>query len=67
MEIAGQNKPQKTDKLSAETKQLRDKRRQMKRGGTDVQNIEYVETCKAINGGWQKKSDHTMRKGNYKP
>ena len=48
MEIAGQNKPQKPDKLSAETKQLREKRRQMKRGGTDVQNIEYVETCKAI-------------------
>ena len=49
MKIAGQNKPQKPDKLSAETKQLREKRRQMKRGGTDVQNIEYVETCcKAI-------------------
>ena len=48
MEIAGQNKPEKPDKLSAETKQLREKRRQMKRGGTDVQNIEYVETCKAI-------------------
>ena len=48
MEIAGQNKPQKPDKLSAETKQLREKRRQMKRGGTDVQNIKYVETCKAI-------------------
>ena len=48
MEIAGQNKPQKPDKLSAETNQLREKRRQMKRGGTDVQNIEYVETCKAI-------------------
>ena len=48
MEIAGQNKPQKPDKLSAETKQLREKRRQMKRDGTDVQNIEYVETCKAI-------------------
>ena len=48
MEIAGQNKPQKPDKLSAETKQLREERRQMKRGGTDVQNIEYVETCKAI-------------------
>ena len=27
MEIAGQNKPQKPDKLSAETKQLREKRR----------------------------------------
>ena len=48
MEIAGQNKPQKPDKLSAETKQLREKRRQMKRSGTDVQNIEYVETCKTI-------------------
>ena len=48
MEIAGQNKPQKPDELSAETKQLREKRRQMKRGGTDVQNIEYVDTCKAI-------------------
>ena len=48
VEIAGQNKPQKPDKVSAETKQLRKKRRQMKRGGTDVQTIEYVETCKAI-------------------
>ena len=48
MKIAGQNKPQKPDKLSADTKQLREKRRQMKRSGTDVQNIEYVETCKAI-------------------
>ena len=44
MEIAGQNKPQKPDKLSADDhQQLREKRRQMKRGGTDVQNIEYVE------------------------
>ena len=48
MEIAGQNKIEKPEKLSAETKQLREKRRQMKRGGTDVQNIDYVETCKAI-------------------
>ena len=32
---------------SAETKQLREKRK-MKRSGTDVQNIEYVETCRAI-------------------
>ena len=30
MKIAGQNKPQKPDKLSAETKQLREKRRQLK-------------------------------------
>ena len=36
MEIPGQNKPQKPDKLSAETKRLRGKRRQMKRSGTDT-------------------------------
>ena len=45
---AGQDKPPKPDKLSAETKQLREKRRQMKRGGTNIQNIEYSEICKAI-------------------
>ena len=36
------------DKLSTSTKQLREKRRQMKRNGTPTDNIEYSEICKAI-------------------
>ena len=36
------------DKLSLVTKQLQEKRRQIKRNGTDVQHIEYMEICKAI-------------------
>ncbi|XP_037800388.1 uncharacterized protein LOC119595304 [Penaeus monodon] len=47
-------KPPKPHKLSTETKQLREMRRQMKRGGTNVQDIEYAEVCKAIR--------HCMRK-----
>ena len=48
MEIAGQNKPQKPDKLSAETKQLREKRRQMKEVGQMYKTLNMWETCKAI-------------------
>lgn len=48
LETAGEDKPPRPDKLSTGTKQLREKRRQMKRGGTDTQNIEYTEICKAI-------------------
>ena len=47
-EIAGCTKHARPDKLSAGTKQLREKRRQMKRGFTDILNIEYSELCKAI-------------------
>ena len=42
------DKAQRPDKLSLVTKQLREKRRQMKTNGTDVQHIEYTEICKAI-------------------
>ncbi len=48
VEIAGRNKTHKPDKLSTKTRELRERRRRMKRGGTDIQNIEYVETCKAL-------------------
>lgn len=48
VETAGRGKPPKPDKLSITTKQLREKRRQMKRGGTSTQNIEYIELCKTI-------------------
>ena len=48
VEIAGHGKPPKADKLSAVTKQLREKRRQMKRDGTNIQHIEYTEICKTI-------------------
>ena len=46
--IAGRYKSEKPDKLSTSTKQLREKRRQMKRNGTPTDNIEYSEICKAI-------------------
>ena len=48
LETAGKDKAQRHDKLSLVTKQPREKRRQMKRNGTDVQHIEYTEICKAI-------------------
>ena len=44
----GNDNAERPDKLSLVTKQLRGKRRQMKRNGTDVQHIEYTEICKAI-------------------
>ena len=46
--IGGRYKGEKPDKLSTGTKQLREKRRQMKRNGTSTDNIEYSEICKAI-------------------
>ena len=46
--IAGRYKSEKPDKLSTSTKQLREKRRQMKSNGTPTDNIEYSEICKAI-------------------
>ena len=45
---ADKDKARRPDKLSLVTiKQLREKRREMKRNGTDVQHIEYTEICKA--------------------
>ena len=46
--IAGRYKSEKPDQLSTSTKQLREKRRQMKSNGTPTDNIEYSEICKAI-------------------
>ena len=40
LKTAGKDKAQGHDKVSLVTKQLREKRRQMKRNGTDVQHIE---------------------------
>ena len=48
LNTAGKDKARRPDKLSLVTKQLQEKRRQMKRNGTDVQHIEYTEICKAI-------------------
>ena len=48
VEIAGRDKPLRQEKLSKVTRQLREKRRQMKRKGTDGQHIEYTDICKAI-------------------
>ena len=48
LKTAGKDKAQIPDKLSLVTKQLREKRRQTKRNGTDVHHIEYTEICKAI-------------------
>ena len=48
VEIAGTDKQPRPDKLSTETKQLREKRCKMKRSVIDIQHIEYTETCKAI-------------------
>ena len=51
LHVAGKHKKTKPDKLSATTKMLREKRRDMKRGGTARDNIEYVQICKAIRQG----------------
>ena len=48
LKTADKDKSQRHDKLSLVTKQLREKRRQMKRNGTDVQHIEYTDICKDI-------------------
>ena len=48
LKTAGKDKAQRHNKLSLVTKQLREKRRQMKRNGTDVQHNENTEICKAI-------------------
>ena len=48
--VAGQHQGEKPDKLSTRTKMLRDKRRVM-RGGTHGDNLEYIQTCKAIRQG----------------
>ena len=48
LNTAGKDKARRPDKLPLVTKQLKEKRRQMKRNGTDVQHIEYKEICKAI-------------------
>ena len=49
--VAGQHQGEKPDKLSTRTKMLREKRRVMKRGGTTWNNLEYIQTCKAIRQG----------------
>ena len=49
--VAGQHQGEKSDKLSARTKMLREKGRVMKRGGTTQDNLEYMQTCKAIRQG----------------
>ena len=49
--VAGQHQGEKPDKLSTRTKMLREKRRVMKRGGTTQDNLEYIQTCKAIRQG----------------
>ena len=46
--VAGRYESEKPNTLSTGTKQLREKRRQMKRNGTPTDNIEYSEICKAI-------------------
>ncbi|KAI8494200.1 hypothetical protein Bbelb_279600 [Branchiostoma belcheri] len=48
LKTGGQKKCNRPNKLSEETKQLRGKRRQMKRDGTNAQNREYTEICKTI-------------------
>ena len=48
LNTAGKAKARRPDWISLVTKQLREKRRQMKINGTDVQHIEYTEICKAI-------------------
>ena len=48
LKTAGKEKAHKPDKFSLVTKQLWEKRRQMKINGTDVQHIGYTEICKAI-------------------
>ena len=47
-EIAGKATYRKPDKLSTETKLLREKRRKMKRDGSRKNVIEYSEICKTI-------------------
>ena len=47
-EIAGTAKETKPEKLTAETKQLQEKRRKMKRDGCNLRSIAYSEVCKAI-------------------
>ena len=49
--VGGWLQGEKTDKLSTRTKMLREKRRVMKRGGTTQDNLEYIQTCKAIRQG----------------
>jgi hypothetical protein len=51
MSTAGKHRREIPDKLSSRTKQLREKRRSLKRGGSSRDNIEYSETCKAIRIG----------------
>ena len=60
--IASRYKSEKPDKLSTGTKQLREKRRQIKRNGTSTDSIEYSEICKAI---WRKMKED-IRKHNEK-
>ena len=48
LKTAGKDKARRPGiKLSMVTKQLWEKRRQLKRNGTDVHHIEYTEICKA--------------------
>ena len=49
--VAGWHQGEKPEKLSTRTKILWEKRRVMKRGGTTQDNLEYIQTCKAIRQG----------------
>ena len=49
--VASSHQGEKPDKLSTRTKMLREKRKVMKRGGTTQDNLEYIQTCKAIRQG----------------
>ena len=46
--IAGKFESEKPNKLSTDTKQLKEKRKKMERNGTPMDNIEYSEICKTI-------------------
>ena len=65
--IAGRYKSEKRDNLSTSTKQLREKRRQMKRNGTPTDNIECSDICKAIRRKMKETSVNTTRNRLSKP
>ncbi|XP_072033242.1 uncharacterized protein [Amphiura filiformis] len=60
LKVAGRARKEKESKISDSTKQLLEKRRNMKRDGIGIQNIEYTETCKTI----RKKMREDIRKFN---
>ena len=46
--VTGHNQGEKPEKLSARMKMLWEKRRVMKRGSAAQDNLEFIQTCKAI-------------------